>query len=353
MKYYLLIFCLALTIPSYSQKFTDSACTRYFEITDRLRAGDSLSRDTWQSFLKDKSIQTYMQDQGVGDAYFESYRRNMQIVYMPQKSELLNARLKDSSTYWLTYMIYQYKKHEAGMRAYLSNIKNNPGAYFNSCYNYAYSALPKSAHKKLPEMVFSIIPIHNDAHAETNLIIYTLLCAYFNDMNRYGALGGHELHHALRPQPDFKMEEKDKAAVTLMYVVLNEGTADMVDKKYMTDTASKLLPYQRYFKEFFDEAKPVLPNLDSLLQITAQTGKAFKIREYLKPTSYTSGHVPGMYMAHYIEKHGKKRKMIQHIADPFYFFILYNQAAKKDADKPYVFSKKTMDYIQRLQKKYQ
>jgi hypothetical protein len=351
-KPYLLIFCLLLAAPALAQTINDSTCTRYFDITDRLRKGDTLSRDVWKAFLQNKAIKAYMADQGVGDAYYESYSKNMQIVYMPQKDSILQRRLKDSSSYWLTYMIYQYKKHETGMKAYLKRITGNPAAYFDASYRYAYSALPKRAHTKLPQYVFSIIPIHNDAHAQTNWIIYTLLCAYFNDSNRLGALGGHEMHHALRPQPDFKLQHQDESAATMMYVIMNEGTADMVDKKYMTDTARSLLPYQRYFKDFFNEAIPVMPRLDSMLQINARTDTTIKVRSYLKGTQYTSGHVPGTYMAYYIEKNGLKAKLLPHIEDPFYFFMVYNEAAKKDKTKPFVFSPATMAYINRLEQKY-
>jgi hypothetical protein len=165
MKSYLLLLCLLCVAPVYAQTITDSACTQYFKITDRLRKGDSLSRDAWHSFLQDKAIQTYMADQGVDESYYEAYRKNMQIVYMPQKADLLQTRLKDSTKYWLTYMMYQYKKHEAGMKAYLQKLEQHPNDYFNACYRYAYSALPKRAHRKLPKYAFSIIPIHNDAHA--------------------------------------------------------------------------------------------------------------------------------------------------------------------------------------------
>ncbi|MDT3405611.1 DUF5700 domain-containing putative Zn-dependent protease [Mucilaginibacter terrae] len=354
MKRIIFIFWLIViqSAALFAQSIDASLCDRYFEITDKLRKGDSLSRDTWNTFLQDKSIQTYMADQGVDQSYYEAYRKNMQIVYMPQKDAILQRRLKDSLNYWLTYTIYQYKKHEDGMKAYLQKITADPQAYFNVLYKYAYTALPKRAHIKLPQYIFTIIPIHNDAHAQNNWIIYTLMCAYFNDSNKLGALGGHELHHALQPVPDLKPDHRDESATRVMYAILNEGSADMVDKKYMTDTAKTLLPFQRYFEEFYNEAKPVMPHLDSMLQLNAKMDTVIKFRNYLKGTAYTSGHVPGTYMAYYIEKNGLKGKLLKRIEDPYYFFMVYNEAAKKDKSKPYVFSKEAMDYIELLHKKY-
>lgn len=293
-----------------------------------------------------------MADQGVDESYYEAYRKNMQIVYMPQKADMLQTRLKDSSNYWLTYMIYQYKKHEVGMKAYLKKIDQDPEAYFRVCYQYAYSALPKSAHGKLPGQAFSIIPLHNDVHVEDHWVVFTLLCAYFYDTNQLGALGGHEMHHALRPAPKFKPQPKDETVVTVLYKILNEGSADMVDKKYTTDTARVLLPYQRLTGEFYDEGKAVLPHLDSLLQIKAQKDTLFKVRDYLRGASNTSGHIPGTYISSVIEKNGLKSKLLMHIDDPFYFFLVYNQAALKDKSRPFVFSKASIEYITSLRKRY-
>jgi hypothetical protein len=289
-----------------------------------------------------------MADQGLGESYLETYRKTLQFVYKPGNEVKLQARVKDSLNNWLIYIIYQYKKNEPSMKAYLRKIEQNPAAYFDACYKYAYTALPKNARKKLPQETFSIIPLHNDAHAEGNWVVYTLLCAYFNDLNHYGALGGHELHHALRPQLEAKLAPEDENLVAALYRTLNEGSADMVDKKYMTDTASRLLPSQLFFTEFFNEAKPVMPHLDSLLNKPA----AYKVRDYFKPSDYTSGHVPGCYMSYYIEKNGLKNKLLLHLNDPFWFFIVYNEAAKKDNSKPFVFSEASMTNLSRLRQKY-
>ncbi len=349
----IILISALLTVSSLSaQTFVDSTCYKYFKITSRLKKGDSLSRTDWKNFLSDQAIQDYMADQGVDDKYFEFYRKSMQIVYMPKNASILQKRLADPEAYWLTYMINQYKINENGMKKYLKKIDKNPKSYFDISYKYAYSALPKNAHRKLPDLKVAIIPIHNDAHAQSDMIIYTLLCAYKNDQNKMGALGGHELHHMLRPQPTFDIAPQDESAVIAMYRVLNEGSADMIDKKYMTATAVRLLPTQRYFQEFFDEGKKILPHMDSLLQKDPETWKNLKVRDYFKGTPYSSGHVPGTYMAHYIEKNGLKDELLQSLDNPFAFFLIYDKAARKDKEMPSRFSDATLQNIKNLQDKY-
>ncbi len=349
--------CLVLafllgTGKGFAQVFIDSACSQYFRITAKLRQGDSLGREEWKAFVADKHIADYMADQGLGADYLEAYRQNMQIVYMPQYDSLLQQRLTQPEQYWLTYIIYQYKKEEEGMKAYLKKLEADPAAYFDTCYQYAYSALPKAAQTKLPALQVAIIPVHNDAHAQKGLVIYTLLCAYYNDRNRLGALGGHELHHMLRPKPTFDIAKGDEGVVIALYRVLNEGSADMVDKKYMTDTARILLPSQRYYQEFFNEGKKILPLMDSLLSTDPAGWASLKAGSFFKGTDYSSGHVPGTYMSHYIEKNGLKAELLQHLDDPFYFFLVYDRAAKKDKEKPFRFSAKSITHLQQLRTKY-
>ncbi|UHG94743.1 DUF5700 domain-containing putative Zn-dependent protease [Spirosoma oryzicola] len=353
MKVLMLFFTLSIGLSSaLAQTLVDSTCKRYFAITDQLRQGDTLDPKVWNQLMNDKAIQMYIRDQGVDEGYIERYKRTMQLVYMPQNEALLQSRLKDSTKYWLTYILYQYKKNEAGMRAYLTNLEKDPAKYFNDCYRYTYAMLPKSAQKRATNQIYSIIPIHYDAHAENDYIVCSLLCAYLNDKNQYGVLGGHELHHILRPRIDYtKITSEDENVVALLEITLNEGSADMIDKKYMTNKDTVLLPFQRYFNTFFEEGKHLLPQIDSLLQLSAK-GSTFTVRQFLKGTIFTGGHVPGTYMAHYIEKNQLTSKLVARINDPFHFYLLYNEAARKDPSKPYVFSKASVGYITRLRKKY-
>jgi hypothetical protein len=68
--------------------------------------------------------------------------------------------------------------------------------------------------------------------------------------------------------------------------------------------------------------------------------------------NYTSGHNPGYFMADIIVREGYKKLLIENVQDPFYFITLYNKAAKKDKNRPPVFSAVAMRYCKQLKKKY-
>lgn len=237
------------------------------------------------------------------------------------------------------------------MKEYLTQLKQDPKSYFDTCYQYSYQMLPDKNHKKAPEYKITIIPVHNDAHVENGWMVFTLMAAYFSDHNKNGTLGGHEFHHVLRPRLVFDVEEEDKVIVSLLQRILNEGSADLIDKRYEGEDAVKLLEFQRGYPEsFIAEGPKTLKNIDSLLSVKPLNRSELKINKLIN-TWNTSGHIPGYYMANIIEKGGYKKQLIEHIEDPFQFIYLYNDAAKKNKGA-FILSPATMEIIKELDKKY-
>ncbi|MDH6253454.1 hypothetical protein M2347_003181 [Chryseobacterium sp. H1D6B] len=335
----------------YSQTFDDSSCWEYFKITKDLKNDKPLDKKTWNQFLKNEAIQVYLNDQGVDSTYIENYRRAMEIVYMPKNSAGLEKRLKDPMTNWWVYIVNEYKVNEDQMKKYLTEIQKDPKHYFDTCYQYTYQMLPKKYQKKAPESKVTIIPIHNDAHVKNGWMVFTLLSAYFHDANKMGAMGGHEFHHVLRPQLVFETEDQDKVIVGLLQRILNEGSADLVDKIYEGKDAVKLLEFQRGIREeFIADGAKVIKNIDSLLSVKPLDRSKLKLNKLIN-IGNTSGHVPGCYMSSIIEKAGYKKELVKHVDDPFEFVYLYDKASKKDKNA-YVLSAATMDLVRELDKKY-
>ncbi|MFP3599114.1 DUF5700 domain-containing putative Zn-dependent protease [Chryseobacterium sp. SIMBA_029] len=346
-----ILFAFLSSQMMYSQTFDDTSCWEYFKITADLKNNKPLDKKTWNTFLKNEAIQVYLKDQGVDSAYIENYRRSMEIVYMPKNSVALQERLKDPLKNWWIYIVNEYKVNEDQMKTYLTDIKKDPKHYFETCYQYTYQMLPKQSHKTVPEYKVTIIPIHNDAHIENGWMVFTLIAAYFQDSNKMGAMGGHEFHHVLRPQLVFEVEDQDAVIINLLQKILNEGSADLTDKRYMGKDAVKLLAFQRETAaEFITDGASVLKNIDSLLSVKPLDRSKLKMNKLINNWN-TSGHVPGYYMSNIIEKGGYKKELIKHIEDPFKFIYLYDEASKKDKNA-YVLSATTMELVRELDKKY-
>ncbi|MBT2622560.1 MULTISPECIES: DUF5700 domain-containing putative Zn-dependent protease [Chryseobacterium] len=334
-----------------AQTFDDSSCWEYFKLTADLKQDKPLDKKTWDQFLKNEAIQVYLNDQGVDSTYTESYRRSMEIVYMPKNSAILQEKLKKPMSNWWIYNINECKVNEDQMKKYLTDIKKDSKGYFDTCYQYTYNMLPKKYQKKAPNYKVTIIPIHNDAHVENGWIIYTLISAYFHDANKMGAMGGHEFHHLLRPQLVFKTDDQDAVIISLLQKILNEGSADLTDKIYEGKDAIKLLEYQRGTgPEFIADGAKVIKNIDSLLSVKQLDRSKLKMNKLIN-NGNRNGHIPGFYMSNIIDKGGYKKELIKYIDDPFQFVYLYDKASRKVKDA-YILSSTTMDLIHELDKKY-
>lgn len=359
----LLIFVTAFTIsanfslPVFAQKIDTSPLDAYWKLVEPLKAGDSLSMKNWDSFLQIEANHVYVENQGFDKVYLERLRKTIQFVYMPGYDSLLQSRLieikKDTSSYWLTYKVYVYKEYEKELKKYEEQILQP--SYMDSIYKNVFTWLPKNLRKKDTSVNIYFLGIENDAIAGDGIVIATLWSIYNQDKLKMGILGGHEMHHVLRKGIEFKnVPENEQGIMYVLNSILNEGSADMIDKNYAIEHDNEL-PMGSKFKEFLlFQADSILKQIDtSIIEMAQSDGKVFKTeKEYRDLLRWTSGHCPGYYMAEIIVRNGFKKKLLKNIQNPFYFMILYNKASERDSGKPPMLAKASIRYIKFLKKKY-
>lgn len=341
-------FYLFLSISSFGQKLNFEAIDRYFSITDSLRQNIPLSDKSWNELLSYKGVELYIKNNALDPQTLKAYKRDLEIAYLPKKDSVLNERLKQIEKYFFVWVFNNYKTQEKELKNYYQKIKANPQMYLDSLYANGYSMLPKKMQKKADNTTIYFIPIMNDAVAEEHDVIFTLYGAYHYDRLKYGALGGHELHHVLRKNKSLDNSEKDKYLYEALTLLLNEGSADLIDKKY---TALKECPQDLAYFDYLMEVSPnALAALDTT--IMAHIDDVTKISEQDLPNIVPmSGHIPGCYMATIIDRNRFRKELIANIDDPIKFVLLYNKAAKIDKEKPFVFSDKTISYLKKLKQK--
>jgi hypothetical protein len=343
---YILFFFLFF-VPIFGQKLNFEPVDEYFSITDSLKKNTSIQIKTWNDFLKYNGIQLYLQNQGFDSLYLDQYRKAMEIVYMPKNDSILKERLKNNEKYFFIWVINNYKNEEENFKKYVDKIKHNNSEYFNINYKKCYEYLPKKMQKKATNSTLYFIPLFNDAVAEGDDVIFTLYSAYHFDKLKNGVLGGHEIHHILRKNKTLLIT-KDIVIYEALTLVLNEGSADLIDKKYTVD---KECPIDMAFYSYLiDEGKNYIANLDTAI-IDHVIRKKIMTKKDFQSIVPMSGHIPGYFMATVIERNGLKNKMIKRIDDPIQFFLLYNKAAKKDNQKPYIFSDVTIKYLKTIKQK--
>ena len=343
-KWYILAFLLC-HLTSKAQEINFDALTTYFSITDSLRQNIPLSKNTWRTFLAHKGVQLYISNNALDEKTMEVYRKNLEYVYMPKYDSLLNARLQKREQNFILWVFNNYKNQELELKNYYKHIEANKSAYLDSIYKNCYAFLPRKMWKKANETTLYFIPLMNDAVAEEKDIVFTLYCAYHYDKLKYGALGGHEIHHVLRKTKHTR-SEKDQYLYEALTQVLNEGSADLMDKKY---TASTECPEDlAYYEYLMESAKSSLTLLETAISEHIQNVKQIDKTD-LPQIVPMSGHIPGCFMAAVIERNGFKKELMKNIDDPIAFVLLYNKSARIDAEKPFVFSDQTIEYIQKIE----
>lgn len=345
------LFTLFVIIASYqflqAQTIDATAANRYFEMTDSLRKGKPVSDELWKGFLNLEGNSQYIQNQSYSEKYLNRLRKDLEVVYMPQHDSLLQERLKDPRQHYNTYLFHFYKANEPQLREYLQKIITDREAYLASLYAETHSLLPKRMHHTKPEVTLYFNALGNDAVVNHGNVVLTLWGSYVYDREKFGILGGHELHHIVRKQKEYVVAEKDESLVLMLQLLLNEGPADLIDKRYtMAESVPEDMRFGGYMLQLGENQ---LPKVDETIREMAAGTKTYNNNEIKQQVIGMSGHIPGFYMADVIERNGLKKKLIANIDNPFQFIFIYNKAAKKDKAKPFIFSDEAIAYLKQVE----
>lgn len=336
-----------------AQTINTAPLDAYWELTEKLKAGHTLADQEWQEFLEIEANDIYIKNQAFDQDYLNRLRKTIEMVYKPGNDSILQELRMDPITNWLTYKVSNYKIHEEQLKEFQKKIQQSD--YVDTFYKNAWEWLPKRLHRKAPATNVYLLGIENDAIAGGELMILTLWSAYNYEKLEMGVLTGHEMHHILREPISFEnIQEQDKGILYALNGILNEGSADMIDKKISLDSTDKL-PFELVFEEFLlTKPDSIVIQLDANLTESALSdGKLFKTeKDYRNLLNWSSGHNPGYYMADIIVSNGYKKQLVKNVQNPFAFIYLYNKAAKKDNKIPPTFSEISIKYVEGLEKKY-
>jgi hypothetical protein len=219
------------------------------------------------------------------------------------------------------------------------------------------------AKKYLPKNKFNAIPKDEtiyinamtfDAAVQYLNMYFGLSIVYEFDRFQKGTIAAHEFHHLLRINKVIQkgVSSSDSATFSIVNQINNEGCADLIDKTIALTNEAKIYDGQKEIEWLMGDAESTINKLDSSFIINATVTEKFITRkEFRKMTNYSSGHVPGFYMANIIKRNGYEQELINSSDNPFEFIYLYNKAAAKDSKKPPLFSKETIQYLKQLEKR--
>lgn len=342
MKKIVFLFILTLRFTwATAQNF--AAVHKFFELTNTLQSGRSLTDSAWKTFLETEGNRYFIESNGVPPEYTDRVRKACELVFMPGNDSLVDS-LRATDQFINNY--YQVKLNLDSLKAYTQRLQSVN--FVDTIYARAVEWLPRRMHtfKIKPRIFYQLIDFNGSAN--NPYILPTIWGSYRLDAIKPGAYSGHEMHHFLRTSIPLKpVAEKDKGIMWALESVLTEGTADMVDMRYWQMTAE----LKEYIKEMALAAPGMLIKLGTSLEAMYKVKKAADRNYYRDLFQGSGGHTPGYFMATIIEKNGYKKEMLDHCDDPFQFAYIYNKAARKDKHAP-VFSATAIRQLKLLEKRY-
>jgi hypothetical protein len=356
-KNILLPFTIFFTLLTYhrasAQQFNTQAVTKFWQIVDQLKKDQPLTDTLWNAYYSLYGNKTYI-DHNRSPEQAAEHRTYLEFVFRPSLRDSLNKleNKPDKPGDDILKNLLYIQAHENALRDY-TKIITSP-QYLKTCIALAKQYLPKKTNPLPKDLTIYINAMTFDAAVQSPDMYFGLSIIYEFDRFQKGAIAAHEFHHQLRINKHLqnKVSFADSTSLSIINQVNNEGTADLIDKTIAVNNPTTLYDAGGLLHWLFDDAPKTIESLDSAFLVNAKDDKnRLSYRDFRKLTQYSSGHIPGFYMADIIARNGGKQELINHSDNPFHIFYLYNQAAKKDKAQPRTFSEKAIAYLKDLEKR--
>jgi len=356
----LLSFLFFITIgTAYPQtaQFDLSGLPLFWEIAEILQSDRMPTQDEWDRLF---SHPAYAQIDRQGQRK-RRLKHNLPIVFMPSKKTTLDSILTQSNGF--NRRMCTHLKEAAGKRKELNQYAQKlqqsdlPEQAIAAAQNY----LPPGITEQNPAPTIYLILFESNGFGGDNIVLDLLNVMNNTEKENLGFIA-HEAHHSYSG-PIEKTQYPDRNSEHYLLVhafggLLSEGIASMLDKQHYPGTDLSTLAESRRpiigaFNEAFQHAPETLRKMDSLLvKIAAGPNNVSELGKEIHGSLTWGGHPDGMHMAIAIEKAFGRKKLVRLNEDPFAFLMTYSKAAKKLGEGYHVFSKESLSFIKKLEKKY-
>jgi len=348
-----------LTYCSFGQttqtnKVNTSAAEAYFKVADAIKSVTGEENTAWQLLFGTPIYQMMIAGRAIDTIVLKAEMRH---VFGPSAS-FYQAELSANELYHKSY-----KDNRSQLENYIA-VLHRPGIA-DSIKALLYPFLPVRLQS---DSLFPVLFYLNYGAPEGTgyggIVINDLLHSYRIDNYKFGLLTAHEAFHSIVSvafQHALKKNINYNAAdFNLLYFLQNvseEGIADLIDKPLLLKKGSPV----------YDEVKQLTSNdeiysiqcirsIDSLLKLSLTSEHVLQRYNHYSDLANTfgrnGGHIPGRFMGTLMQKEKLLQKHIITVEDPISFILTYNEAAKKNGGKYPVFSKESIEYLQKLRTKY-
>jgi hypothetical protein len=364
-------FILTQEVKNINSSFDFTGIEEFWKIVDILKADKNPTEEQWQALFKTSGYAELIQREFKPD-YFKNA---MRAVYMPsQKSlaeELVQEDKKKGGFFaWYTPLVIEGFRSAGRDRDWIQSrvkeLKTYP--YLEKAAEEALRFLPEAQAEDYPAVAFIIF---NDSRGYEPLIIglsekeelspAELDCLHSRGRDKHWPFVLHLAHEAFHLYRDriqeFNFPESNSPDYSIVWIldqIENEGIGDMINRAqlYFDDSCfNGTEEAERYRKE--QEVQPsIIRIMDTILkEMAVNLSLVGQLARQLRSFVPQSGHPTGFFMARVIVDQFGQEALVRIVRNPFKFFYLYNEAARKDGQVPF-FSDQSIDFIKGLESKY-
>ena len=364
-------FLLPQDVKNSNPSFDFSGIEEFWRIVDILKTDREPAEEQWKAMFDTPGYAELVKREFKPD-YFKNA---MRAVYQPSQESLAEKLIQEDKKKggflaWYTPLVIEGFRNAGRDRdwiqARIKELKSYP--YLKRAAEEALRFLPEKEAEDYPAVAFIIF---NDSRGYTPLIIglaekEELSPAESDCLLRQGRDKhwpfvlhlAHEAFHLYRDQKrEFYFPETNSPDYPIIWIldqIENEGIGDLINRDPLyyddgcfveTDMA------ERYHKE--QEAQPsIIRIMDAILkEMAVQPSLSGQLGRSLQGLIPQSGHPTGFFMARVILGQFGAETLVEIVRNPFQFFFLYNDAARKNGQAP-VFSDQTIHFIKMLENKY-
>jgi len=358
---FLMVGIMVATIGNAQNKIDFSSVDEFFKLTNKLETGIEPTNEEWTQLLDTHGY--YCATEANSPLVKKVVRRMMNAAFNPNYkmlrdsiSSLSNEEIMNNSEFFLSKRVLE---NYLDMKNHLWELKKfRDSAIFQTIKSDSKERLktflinPVDSLIKVPSI--NILCFDADGFSTEDGIILDLNLMY--KLSYAGTVNflAHEMFHTYRRN---FVNQNFTYGLSEFTDQLNhlqdEGIADLIDKKENAWESPSMIagmpkPFLNKYAETYKNTPRILARLDSITcsfldnKITKE-----QFADEMKNFFFLSGHPNGYYMSKLIKNAGFESDLKKTFYNPVAFIQLYNKVAKKRGE--YVFSKKFMDYIEKMQ----
>ncbi len=351
--------------------FGFSGIEEFWKIVDILQTDVEPTEKQWQAMFDTPGYARLV----VSEFKPEYFKRILGAVFKPSLEDQISIiideyKQKGGFLGWYTSLVvegYQEAKRDREwLNKRMEELRTYP--YLEKASQEALKLLPEDTGDEYPGVEFIVFsdsrgydPMIIGLTGKDELSPQELECLQSQGYDHHRPLVlllAHEAFHLYRNQKlEFEFPDTNHADYSLVWLldqIENEGIGDLVNCKELyfnsgclreSRLALNLQKEQKSQPAFIRIIDGIFAELNRDPELVSQLGRS------LLSFVPRSGHPTGFFMAKVILEQYGKDEIIKVARNPFRFFSLYNDAAKKSGMGP-VFSEETMDFISSLEQKY-